>query len=500
MDTSTVTARFVKAAGNNTWLGPSTLAGLFMCCCLFQSMKVLAGNPPLLDQEWTKPFVGDLPEMKTRHVIRVLVTHNKTNFFVVKGQPHGFEYELLQEYAKWLNKTVKKRQIKTRLVFIPVPFDKLLTGLRNGKGDLAASGLTITPERRKLVNFTIPYVPNVEEIIVARKGLKGVKQLRDLQNRSVFFVQATSYEAHLRELNHRFKRQGWKAIIPKAVGEYLATEDLLEMTNSGAIDLTVADKHMATLWSGVLPNIRIRPDLKIHTGGQIAWALRHNSPKLKKSLDAFLTKHKKGTLVGNILFHRYYKNDEWITNPLARQEQQKLARYITLLKKYGKEYRIDWMLLAAQAYQESGFNHKKKSPRGAVGLMQILPATANNPPINIRNIHLPEKNIQAAAKYLAYIRDRYFADRRYSPNETLNFALAAYNAGPAKIRFLQDKAKALGFDPYVWFSNMEQVVLRFVGREPVRYVANIHKYYLAYRLIDMSNQKKDEELKDLKAG
>ncbi len=474
-----------------------TLTGILGCTLFFHSPQAVGAAEDVLNEEWSKPFVGDLPEMQDRHVIRVLVTHSKTNFFVVKGEPRGFDYELLQNYAKWLNRKTKRGHIKTRLVFIPVPFDQLLPSLKAGKGDIAASNLTITPTRRKMVNFTIPYVPNVEEIIVARKGLKGLKQLKDLQNRRVFFVRGTSYESHVHEVNQRFKKQGWAAIIPKGVGKNLVTEDLLELTNSGAIDLTVADKHVATLWSQVLPNIRLHPKLAIHKKGEIAWAVRKNSPKLKRSLDTYLRQHKKGTLLGNILFKRYYQNVQWITNPLARTEQQKLDQYIKFLKKYGKQYKFDWQLLAAQAYQESRFNHKKKSPRGAIGLMQVLPRTARNPPVNIRDIHDPEKNVHAAVKYLDYIRNRYFDHKQYASNETINFTLAAYNAGPARIRSLQAKAKKLGLNQFVWFSNMERVVLRYVGREPVRYVSNIHKYYVAYRMLEQSQHRRKRELQDL---
>ena len=142
-------------------------------------------------QELQELFLGDLPAMKARHMIRALVTYNKTNFFIVKGQPYGFEYDLLQAYAKWLNQGSKKRQIHTRMVFILVPFDQLLTGLVNGKGDIAASGLTITPERSKSVNFTLPYVPNVEEIVVMNKTAKGLDSLQDLQGKSVFLAKGT---------------------------------------------------------------------------------------------------------------------------------------------------------------------------------------------------------------------------------------------------------------------------------------------------------------------
>jgi len=199
------------------------------------------------------------------------------------------------------------------------------------------------------------------------------------------------------------------------------------------------------------------------------------------------------------LFKRYYQNEEWITNPLTRTETRKLALYTSLFKKYGKVYQFDWKLLAAQAYQESHLDQTKKSNRGAIGLMQILPSTAHHPPINIRNIHQPENNVYAGVKYLAHLRDHYFSPKQYSPKEQINFALAAYNMGPTKLKNLQRHAKTLQLNPYAWFSHMEQVALRYIGREPVRYVANIHKYYLAYRQSEKHHQKKSKEIEELQS-
>ena len=328
------------------------------------SSNAFAKNSLNPNHDIQEVFLGDLPAMKRRHVIRALVTYSKTNFFIVKGQPHGFEYDLLQAYAQWLNKGIKKGQLHTQIVYIPIPFDQLFAGLTQGKGDIAASGLTITPERQKHVTFTTPYVPNVKEIIVANKQAKKLRSLQDLQGKSIYLAKGTSYKAHLQAINQHFRRKKLKLIQFPRIGAHLTTEDLLELTNSGVIDHMVADKHLAELWTSSLPNLTLRPDLEIHKGGKIAWAIRPNNPELRKSLNVFLKKNKKGTLLGNILFKRYYKNQEWITNPLSNGDKRKLDLYLGLFKKYGKTFQFDWKLLATQAYQESRLDHTKKSSRG----------------------------------------------------------------------------------------------------------------------------------------
>ena len=469
-----------------------TVVGLILICITFPP-RISASDAVDAVNEITQPFTGDLPEMHAHHVIRVLVIHSQTNFFFVKGEPHGFDYELMQQYGRFLNKSLSRRKIPTRILYIPVPFDQLISGLLEGRGDIAAAGLTITKNRQQQVAFTTPYLPQVEEIIITRRGLKTLTTLEDLSKNDVYHIKGGSYGTHLKQLNARFRSSGFKPIHIVEASENLATEDLLELTNAGVINYMVADRQVAELWSGVLDNIVLRPDLTIHRGGYLAWAVRKNNPKLLHSLNSFIRTHKKGTLVGNVLFQRYYKDRKWISNPLEKKERRKLDRFIWLFKKYGEQYGFDWLALAAQAYEESGFNQQLKSHRGAIGIMQILPETAASQAVNISDIDQIDNNIHAGVKYLAYLRDTYFSGSALSPEERIYFSFAAYNAGPTRVQRLRRRAESMGVSPNKWFFNVELAALKYVGREPVRYVANIYKYYIAYKLIFDSQKKKQEE-------
>jgi membrane-bound lytic murein transglycosylase MltF len=230
----------------------------------------------------------------------------------------------------------------------------------------------------------------------------------------------------------------------------------------------------------VLPDIRVHKNIILREGGRIAWAVRENNPELKKSLDGFIEEHRKGTLLGNIFFNRYYKNKEWVKNPLKGQYSNKVRDYRSVFEKYSDKYGFDWRLIMAMAFQESGLNHNKKSNRGAVGLMQIKPSTASDPNVNVDNVNNLENNVHAAIKYLDFIRDRYFSEEDILPRDRVRFSIAAYNAGPAKVREAREKAKEMKLDPNRWFRNVELAVLRIVGQETVRYVSNINKYYVIY--------------------
>ena len=183
-----------------------------------------------------------------------------------------------------------------------------------------------------------------------------------------------------------------------------------------------------------------------------------------------------------MLLRNYLKNTRWVKNAASEQEMQKFRQTVDLFKKYADQYQFDYLLLAAQGYQESGLNQSARSPVGAIGIMQIMPATGRE--LGVGDIRLLEPNIHGGAKYMRTIMDQYFSDAYFDDLNRNLFAFAAYNAGPNRIARLRKTAAERGYDPNVWFDNVEHVVAEKVGLEPVRYVGNIFKYYVAYKLVE----------------
>ena len=265
--------------------------------------------------------------------------------------------------------------------------------------------------------------------------------------------------------------------------ENLEDEDLLEMVNAGLLPMIVVDGPKAKFWANIFDNIRLHQDIAVNSGGKIAWAFRKNSPKLKKVVNAFVKKHKKGSLIGNMLFTRYLKNTKYVKNALATSERKKFESLVHLFKKIGGHYDFDWVLAMALGYQESTLDQRKRSQVGAIGVMQVLPSTANDPNVNIPNIDQVEPNIRAGMKYLRFLHDRYFTNVAIDKENQWLFTVAAYNAGPGRITRLRKEAQAMGLDQNTWFKNVELVAAKRIGRETVQYVSNIYKYFIAYRLI-----------------
>jgi membrane-bound lytic murein transglycosylase MltF len=442
-----------------------------------------------------EPWIGDFDGMVKRRLIRVLVAYSKTYYFLDQGHQRGLSYDLLKEFEKYVNEKLKTGTLRIKVLFIPVRRDEIISGLVKGFGDIAVANLTITPQRQKRVAFSDPLLTGVKELLVTGPAAPPVAGVDDLAGKEVHVRKSSSYYESLVQLNRVFKKAGKPPIKLVLADELLEDEDLLEMVNAGLIPMIVVDSHKALFWEQIFDDIKVHTDIAVRTGGEIAWAFRKNSPKLKSLINAFVKNHKKGTLLGNMLFKRYLRDTNYVKNSASKQELKKFRAMVQFFIKYAREYDFDYLLIAAQAYQESGLDNSKRSPSGAIGVMQVLPSTAADPNIGISNIEKLENNIHAGTKYLRFIIDRYFKDPSIDKVNRMLFAFAAYNAGPARINDLREKTAKMGLNPNVWFHNVEIAAAREIGRETVHYVSNIYKYYIAYRLITEQIERKEKLLK-----
>lgn len=424
-----------------------------------------------------EPFFGDFDEMRERRIIRVLVSYNRTNFFIANEGKMGIEYELLKSYEQFLNRGPLKTRFQTHIVFIVVPFNQLFESLLQGYGDIAASGLTITEARQAQVDFTSPYLSNISEVLVGNKFSQPIERLEDLSGKQVILVDNSSYYFNLQMLNQVLGQQGLAPIQIIKADAMLDAEDLLELVNAEIYDYTVVDNHLAELWQLLFENLVIFDQMTFAEQGQIGWAVRKDNPKLKQSLNQFISNNARpGSYYSNVLLNKYFKNTAWANQPLTQDLLHQLDYLKPYFQVYADFYDFDWILVAALAYQESRFVQKSQSHQGAVGIMQIKPSTANSDAVGIAEIDDPEQNIHAGVRYLSHLKERYFSSPNYTEAESLNFTLAAYNAGPTRIRQLQRIAEREGLNPYKWFYNVEQIARNKIGLETVNYVISIQKH------------------------
>jgi len=430
---------------------------------------------------------GDLDGMIERRVIRVLTVNSKTIYFIDKGVLRGTAVDSVRLFEEELNrklaaeKKLRHKNLKVQLVFIPVRRDQLLSGLVAGKGDIAAAALTITPERQKLVDFTAAGMSDVRQVVVSGPASPKIASLEDLSGKEFFVRRSSSYFQSLVALNQRFAAAKKPLIVLKEAPETLEDEDLLEMLNAGLIPLIVVNQHTADFWKQIFPQLAVHADVAVRSGGEIAWAIRKDSPQLKARLDDFARRNRVGTSTGNQLLTRYLKDVRYVKNAASTEERKKFLALIQYFQKYGNQYDVDWILMGAQGYQESQLNQNAKSSVGAVGVMQLMPATGKD--MNVGDISGTEVNIHAGIKYMRWMIDHYYDKEPMTRLDKALFAFASYNAGAGRISQLRREAARRGLDPNVWFQNVEYVAAEKIGQETVTYVGNIYKYYIAYSLV-----------------
>ena len=444
------------------------------------------------------PFTGDLDQMISRRVIRVGVTYNRTFYFADHGVQRGAAYEYGKAFEDYLNEKHKTGNLKISVVFMPMPRNDLAAALLEGRVDLVVAQVPVRPEFEKLVDFTSATRTNVSEVVVTGPGGPAIVSVDDLSGQEVFARKDSSVHASLLALNERLKASGKPPAQFVEVPANLEDDDLLEMVNAGLIPTVVVHGYMAEFWKKIFTDITVHDTVTLRTGASLAVPIRKNSPLLKAELNAFLKTHGLGTAFGNMMEKRYLVSTKFAKNAASEAERKKFLAMVEMFQRHSEQYDMDYLLMAAQGYQESQLNQDAKSHVGAIGVMQVMPATGKD--MNVGDITEIDANIHAGVKYMRWVVDQYFKDE---PMDKLNkglFAFASYNAGPGRIRQLRREAAKRGLDPNLWFGNVEQIASERIGRETVTYVSNIYKYYVAYRLISEERARREAAKATIKSG
>jgi len=430
-----------------------------------------------------KPRKGDYDQMVERRLIRVLVPYSRTLYFNDKGRERGIAAEFVRDFERWVNQKQKTQKRPITVVIIPTTRDKLLSGVVDGLGDIAAGNLTVTDERLKLVDFVAPEDQRpASEIVVTGPKSPLIASVDDLSGKTVHVRKDSSYYESLLALNQRFKKEGKAEVKLTIVPDALEDEDMMEMLNAGLLELMVVDDWKARMWAQILPKLKPLPEVKVREGGRIGWAIRKDSPQLKAVLNEFDQQFVKKQNLQEARINAYMKRAKQIRDATAGDDYKRFQQTVALFEKYGSKYGFDPLMLAAQGYQESQLNQSAKSHVGAIGIMQVMPATGAE--LKVGDIRIAESNVHAGTKYMDRLMTKYFPDANFTENNRTLFAFASYNAGPGNISKMRKLAEQRGLDPNRWFNNVELVTSEKIGAETTTYVRNIYKYYVAYKLIE----------------
>jgi membrane-bound lytic murein transglycosylase MltF len=437
---------------------------------------------------------GDLDSMIARRKIRVLVPYTYIYFYIDGKERRGIAFEAMNLFEKQINKKLGFDPPKVRVVFIPVNRSQVIPLLRDGYADIAYAGITITEERKKLVDFSSPTISGLKEIIVGSLSVPKLNSLADLSGKELYVHVGSSYETAAQKLSDSLQGAGLPPIIIKPVDPYLETEDILELVNSGVMPYTAAVLDVARLWTNVMDSLVLYDKFPLAKNISYGMVFRKGSPKLKAATDQFAKKNRKGTMVGNSLYNKYVKSVRLLNRMHNKKTLAQVKVLRTTFQKYADKYFLDWLLLVAQGYQESRLDQSARSHVGAIGIMQVMPATAKGRPLYMKDIHSVDNNVHAGIKYMRWLVDTYFNRPEIDQLNRQLFALAAYNCGPGRVIQLRKKAKARGLNPNLWFDNVEIIAAQEIGRETVQYVSNIYKFYTSYRALSYYLNQRDKKI------
>lgn len=440
-----------------------------------------------------RELVFDLEDIIERDTLRAIITYSSTSYFIHKGEPMGYEYELVQNLAEHLGLNLK--------LIVAHDMDAMIGMLLRGEGDLIAHGLTITKSRKEIVSFSLPH-NTTQQVLVQRMPENWRKMKRhvidrglirnpvDLIGKTVSVRSGSSYYSRLENLSEEI---GDDIEIDVVSGE-LSTDELIEKVAHGELDLTIADQNIALISQTYFDQIDIETSVSLLQ--QLAWAVRKSSPSLLEAIDEWIAANQKKSDY-HVIYNKYFKNKRAFRTRLKSDFYSlsggKLSPYDERIKQHAEQLGWDWRLLASLIYQESHFDPKTKSWVGAGGLMQLMPATARE--MGIRNVYKPADNLKAGSKYLGILQDQWQSIPD-SANRT-KFTMASYNVGPGHVQDAQRLAEKLGKNPQVWEANVEACLLlkskpKYYndpvvkygycrGKEPVAYVKGIVERYDIYK-------------------
>ena len=449
---------------------------LVYSCCL-----ILTGFCVIIQKNNTDSGASCLDRIRHKGRIRLLTTNSANSYYIYRGAPAGFEYELASKFADSLG---------VEMDIITPGWNSLLYYLEQGQGDFIAAGLTITRKRKNRVEFSIPYM-TIQQRLIHHKLIFGADDIEDLAGRTFHVRRGTSYHHRLEAL----KERGIDLSI--VLHDNLPTEELIRMVHKREIKFTVADTNIALLNRRYYPDIRI--GIPIQEKESLAWAVRKSDTELLKQMNLFLLKVRNNGVLESI-YNKYYGNlndfDYFDVKKFHERIDARLPRYKDFIQKESKKHGLDWLLVTAVIYQESHFNPDARSFTNVRGLMQVTMDTAEE--MGIDNRLNPHQSIKAGIKYLRKMFNRF--ENIENRHQRMLFALASYNIGYGHIKDVRKVAAEKGLDENKWedvktilplltkrefYKKTEHGYAR--GREPIRYVERIMTYY------DILKQKSTQE-------
>jgi len=436
-------------------------------------LQLFAGNA------WAISFA----EMLARHEVRLAVEYDRTLYYSNHGAPYGLAVELASDLSVWLGQRhasqLGHRPLNVRIV--AMPRGEVLAALINDKADIALGQMRFDrPVAESSALFIQPSAILRKDVLVTGPKARNVATTDDLAGMEIHAAFGAHLSSTVTRLNQKFESSGQQPMRLTTLAHELLDEDLLQMTDAGLIGAAIVPDWKAQLWARALPNLKVHREIVFEAEGLFGWAVLQSNMDLANELEAFVKNLIETDGMKKFRIDSFRANTRTLKNPVGALEWSRFEKLRALFHKYGTQYHLDPLMMAALGFQETTLDQQARGGGGSIGVMQLMPATGYA--MHVGDITEAEANIHAAAKYMdELLRDNFAQENFTEKNRTL-FAIASYNAGPGAIASMRAKASAEGFDPDVWLGNVEIVAAKYLGVNVMTYVRNVYKYFVAYQL------------------
>jgi membrane-bound lytic murein transglycosylase F len=430
---------------------------IFLASCNFgKSDRTRADQEPLdNDSLVNNEIQRNLENIKKEGKLKALIAYSGTSYFLYRGHPMGYDYELLSRFAEHLNVELELHVSKN--------INHLISELKKGNADIVAHGLAITNERKKHVAFT-DYLFLTQQVLVQRKPDDWRRMTLDNIKKSIVqdpieliddTVSVRANSSYYYRLKNLSEEMGGTIIIDTMSGK-ISTEELIKMVADGEIKYTIADKHLANIYQTYYRNLDV--DVPVSFSQRIAWAVNPKNTKLLEEANNWI-KAERNEADYFVIYNKYFTNKlsfrSRIKSDFYSINKNQISEYDHLIKENAKIVGWDWRLFASLIYQESQFNPRAQSWAGAKGLIQIMPATAEE--MGVIDPFNPDENIKGGTLYLKKLYDRF--DAITDPLQRIKFTMAAFNCGYSHVKDAQTLAEINKLDKHRWDSNVDIMIL-----------------------------------------
>lgn len=451
-------------------------------------------NTCIENSQYESRINADLGEIKKRGKIIAVTNFNTVDYFIYKGRPMGFQFELLQRYAEYSNLQLE--------IIACNDMDNVTAMLLDGKCDIIAMNIPQSSAQGKYASFTEPLLQS-RQVLVQRKPVgweslsaqeyqkQIVSNPIELAGKTIIVQKGTAYTQRLKNISQEIGQNIEIVQVPDH------TEQLIQFVAGGEIDYTICDEHIARVNEKYYPQLDVSAIMSFPQN--MSWMVRKNADELIEDLNLFIAREKKNAMMA-IFYNRYF-NNEWtkiiVNNDYFVLNTGRISPYDDDIKKHSEELQWDWRLLAALIYQESNFKPLAESHRGAFGLMQVMPATAQWLGFNDDAAKKPVKNIEIGVKLLKWL-DKRFINSIPEQEERIKFILASYNIGYGHITDAQNLTEKYGYNRNNWADVREFLLKksqpeyyldpvvksgRCVGKETYSYVDDVLNCFHHYKNI-----------------